>query len=191
MCECDLCEWRSYLLFLLLENIQLNIQTTQKSNKQRMSSSEHGLESTVNWINIFPEWLCFTAAYFSPFNCADMSFSSSTSLQSIFLRADGNAAVAGTRRRSTAHCPGQKQTDQVQGVWSHMSGGESESWGMAESQGDIKDFLKNNCDCVFFLQLHTCEDQRKRHKDEENPPLWGNVAHPHFFSATVQVSGLW
>lgn len=34
MCECDLCKCRGYLLFLLLEDIQLIIQTTQNQTSR-------------------------------------------------------------------------------------------------------------------------------------------------------------
>ncbi len=79
-----------------------------KNQTSREWGSANSLESIVKWINIFPEWLCLTAAYFSPSNCADMSFSPSTSLQPVVLRTDGDAAAVGTWRRSTANCPVQK-----------------------------------------------------------------------------------
>lgn len=111
MCECDLCECRGYLLYLLLEDIQLIIQTTQNQTSRGWASSKHSLDSTVNWINIFPDWLCLTAAQPTPGLFQSLTvptgfISSSTSLQSIFLRIDGDAGAVGTGRRSTAHCPG-------------------------------------------------------------------------------------
>lgn len=61
MCECNLCECRGYLLFLLLEDIQLIIQTTYNQTSREWASA-NSLDSTVNRINTFPDWLRLMAA---------------------------------------------------------------------------------------------------------------------------------
>lgn len=103
---------------------------------------------------------CRTLDYFCLSNCADMSFSSSTpqcGLSSSILMAKPVLLVHGGEAQHTVQCRNRHKPT----VWSHMSGGESESWGVAESQRNIEDLLKNNCDCVCvcvsFLQLHTSE----------------------------------
>lgn len=51
-----------------------------------------------------------------------------------------------------------------------MSGGESVSWGMAESQGNIKEFL-GTIVIFFFFAASAYKDQRETHKDQEDPPI--------------------
>lgn len=52
-----------------------------------------------------------------------------------------------------------------------MSGGESESWGMAESHGNIKEFLGTIVILFLFFAASAYKDQRETHKDQEDPPI--------------------
>ena len=144
-----MCECRGYLFFISAPGRHpTNYPNHTKSNKRRMSFSKHSLDSAVNWINIFPDWLCLMAARSTPWT---ISVSLTVFLFLLIITAVYRPPYwwwwwCCWWRRSTAHHPRRPV------VWSHMSGGESVSWGMAESQGNIKDFFKNNC--VFLAALH-------------------------------------